>query len=281
MVSSNSPQWDPIRKGGKELRCELQSLAVSCQLDLLRVYVHLLPSSFYYDWFPIVMHTNNTESLMIIHNYISRLECISFPSYWWPESFPVRLDGTVVPPAITNASLTWVLSRPREIRFFFVMNPNVCSDPVSCVIFHDVHHFLVILPNRSVLPALGNMGYVSKFLSSMDLPFRDTIDRMWIKMSGIEYQQGELQGYEIREYLLEKFHRTCVYCGKTGVPLEIEHLTPRSRDGPDTVNNLAISCHDCNQKKNNLTAEEFGYPEVRKMSCLGGFAWNQWFSIIV
>ncbi len=39
------------------------------------------------------------------------------------------------------------------------------------------------------------------------------------EISGIEYQQGELQGYEIREYLLEKFHRKCVYCGETNVPL--------------------------------------------------------------
>ena len=88
------------------------------------------------------------------------------------------------------------------------------------------------------------------------------------EISGIEYQQGELQGYEIREYLLEKFHRKCVYCGKTNIPLEIEHLTPRSRNGPDTVDNLAISCHECNQKKNNLTAEEFGYPEVRKRTLI-------------
>jgi 5-methylcytosine-specific restriction endonuclease McrA len=34
------------------------------------------------------------------------------------------------------------------------------------------------------------------------------------EISGVEYQQGELLGYEIREYLLEKFNRTCVYCGK-------------------------------------------------------------------
>ena len=88
------------------------------------------------------------------------------------------------------------------------------------------------------------------------------------EVSGIEYQQGELQGYEIREYLLEKFHRKCVYCGKTNIPLEIEHLTLRSRNGPDTVDNLAISCHDCNQKKNNLTAEEFGYPKVRKRTLI-------------
>ncbi len=83
------------------------------------------------------------------------------------------------------------------------------------------------------------------------------------EISGIEYQQGELQGYEIREYLLEKFHRKCAYCGKTNVPLEIEHLTPKSMGGSNTVDNLAIACHSCNQKKNNLTAEEFGHPEVR------------------
>jgi len=49
------------------------------------------------------------------------------------------------------------------------------------------------------------------------------------EISGIEYQQGTLQGYEVREYLLEKFDRKCVYCGATNVPLEIEHVIPKSR----------------------------------------------------
>ena len=31
---------------------------------------------------------------------------------------------------------------------------------------------------------------------------------------GLQYQQGQLAGYEVREYLLEKWNRTCVYCGK-------------------------------------------------------------------
>ena len=82
------------------------------------------------------------------------------------------------------------------------------------------------------------------------------------EVSGIEYQQGELQGYEIREYLLEKFHRKCAYCGKGNIPLEIEHIIPKSRGGSNRVSNLTISCHKCNQEKNDLTAEEFGYPEM-------------------
>ena len=84
------------------------------------------------------------------------------------------------------------------------------------------------------------------------------------EISGIEYQQGELYGYEVREYLLEKWNRKCAYCGKTDVPLEIEHIIPKSRGGTDKVSNLTLACHGCNQKKGNLTAEEFGYPEVQK-----------------
>ena len=83
------------------------------------------------------------------------------------------------------------------------------------------------------------------------------------EISGIEYQQGELQGYEVREYLLEKFNRKCAYCGKKDVPLEIEHIIPKSRGGSDRVSNLTIACHECNQSKGSQTAEEFGYPKIQ------------------
>src|SRR5947208_2726888 len=43
------------------------------------------------------------------------------------------------------------------------------------------------------------------------------------EIQGIEYQQGTLFGYELREYLLEKWGRKCTYCGKSNVPLQIEH----------------------------------------------------------
>ena len=86
------------------------------------------------------------------------------------------------------------------------------------------------------------------------------------EISGIEYQQGELQGYEIREYLLEKFGRKCAYCGKKDIPLEIEHIIPKSRGGSGRVDNLTISCRGCNQKKDKQTAEEFGFPEIQKLA---------------
>jgi 5-methylcytosine-specific restriction endonuclease McrA len=86
------------------------------------------------------------------------------------------------------------------------------------------------------------------------------------EISGVEYQQGELAGYELREYLLEKFARKCIYCGAENVPLEIEHLTPRSRHGSNRASNLGLSCRPCNTAKGNRTAAEFGYSEVQAMA---------------
>jgi len=84
------------------------------------------------------------------------------------------------------------------------------------------------------------------------------------EISGIEYQQGELVGYEIREYLLEKWGRKCAYCGKKDFPLEIEHITPKVRGGSNRVSNLTLACHQCNQAKGRQTAQAFGYPEIQK-----------------
>lgn len=86
------------------------------------------------------------------------------------------------------------------------------------------------------------------------------------EVSGIEYQQGELQGYEVREYLLEKFGRKCSYCKKEGVPLEIEHITPKSRGGSNRISNLCLACHECNMEKGTQTAAEFGHPEIQAMA---------------
>ena len=77
------------------------------------------------------------------------------------------------------------------------------------------------------------------------------------EISGTEYQQGTLLGYEVREYLLEKWGRECVYCGAEQSQLEIDHIHPRSKGGSDRVSNLTIACHDCNQSKGNMPLEQF------------------------
>jgi 5-methylcytosine-specific restriction endonuclease McrA len=69
------------------------------------------------------------------------------------------------------------------------------------------------------------------------------------EISGREYQQGTLAGYEVREYLLEKWQRTCTYCGVQNVALQVEHIHPRARGGTDRISNLCLACDTCNRAK--------------------------------
>ena len=91
-------------------------------------------------------------------------------------------------------------------------------------------------------------------------------------ISGVEYQQGTLFGYELREYILERDGRECAYCGRKGfpfedrpgVPLNLDHVVASSNGGSDRPSNLICSCVRCNQRKGNKPVEVFlaDRPEV-------------------
>jgi len=76
-------------------------------------------------------------------------------------------------------------------------------------------------------------------------------------ISGVEYQQGTLEGYELREYLLEKWGRQCAYCDATDVPLQIEHINCRAKGGGNCTSNLTLACESCNLKKGTQDIREF------------------------
>jgi len=69
------------------------------------------------------------------------------------------------------------------------------------------------------------------------------------EISGVQYQQGTLAGYEVREYLLNKWNRMYAYCGKKDTPLQVEHIHPRGKGGTNRICNLALACEPCNTAK--------------------------------
>lgn len=77
------------------------------------------------------------------------------------------------------------------------------------------------------------------------------------EISGVEYQQGELVGYEVREYLLNKWDRKCTYCGAENVPLQVEHIHPKAKGGTNRISNLCLACEPCNIKKGTKSIEQF------------------------
>jgi 5-methylcytosine-specific restriction endonuclease McrA len=77
------------------------------------------------------------------------------------------------------------------------------------------------------------------------------------EISGRDYQQGTLAGYEVREYLFEKWGRKCVYCDAVKVLLNLDHVVPRSNGGSDRPSNLVPACIPCNQNKGAEDIQEF------------------------
>jgi 5-methylcytosine-specific restriction endonuclease McrA len=85
---------------------------------------------------------------------------------------------------------------------------------------------------------------------------------------GVEYQNGTLAGWEIREFLLLKNNYQCAYCGERVPFLQVEHMTSRARGGSDRLANLTMACDPCNTKKGTMSAEEFGFSHLRILASL-------------
>ena len=119
----------------------------------------------------------------------------------------------------------------------------------------------------NVLTWVGRLRRVCPITAiSMELVKFDTQLMEHPEISGVEYQQGTLQGYEVRAYLLEKWGRQCAYCDATGVPLQIEHVYPRSHYGQSRVGRLTLACAPCNDKKGTQEITEFLKHEPERLA---------------
>ncbi len=102
------------------------------------------------------------------------------------------------------------------------------------------------------LSSFCNITSISLELVRFDMQFLENP-----KISGVEYQQGTLAGYETREYLLHKWERKCTYCGKENIPLQIEHIVPRAKGGSNRISNLCLACEKCNLAKGTKSIEDW------------------------
>ncbi|GCE11007.1 RNA-guided endonuclease IscB [Tengunoibacter tsumagoiensis] len=88
------------------------------------------------------------------------------------------------------------------------------------------------------------IGAISQELVKFDLQKMEHPE-----ITGREYQQGTLYGYELREYLLQKWQRRCSYCQQENVPLQVEHIVPRAKGGTNRASNVCLACDACNKAK--------------------------------
>ena len=114
------------------------------------------------------------------------------------------------------------------------------------------HRVLTTLTWVNKLIKLAPIGSIAQELVRFDLQRLENPE-----ISGIEYQQGTLLGYEVREYLLDAWDRKCAYCGVTNTPLQVEHIHPKAKGGTNRISNLCLACDSCNNKKDTQEIEQF------------------------
>lgn len=61
----------------------------------------------------------------------------------------------------------------------------------------------------------------------------------------------------LRRAVYEKFGLTCLYCGTSDGPIELDHIHPVVRGGSDDLENLRPACRACNRSKGSKTLEEW------------------------
>jgi 5-methylcytosine-specific restriction endonuclease McrA len=76
-------------------------------------------------------------------------------------------------------------------------------------------------------------------------------------IEALDYQRGTLYGYEVKEYLLEKWGRRCSYCNAKDVKLQVEHIHSRRHGGTNAVSNLSLACKPCNIAKGSRDIRDF------------------------
>ncbi|MGE5860695.1 MAG: HNH endonuclease [Ignavibacteria bacterium] len=59
-----------------------------------------------------------------------------------------------------------------------------------------------------------------------------------------------------RKNILRRDSYKCGYCGRSDLPLTIDHIVPRAKGGNDSWENLIAACTLCNNRKGDKTPEE-------------------------
>jgi 5-methylcytosine-specific restriction endonuclease McrA len=72
------------------------------------------------------------------------------------------------------------------------------------------------------------------------------------RLAGVENSYTQAQWRACQVY----FNHCCAYCLRP-LPLEMEHMTPISRDGPHIDENIVPACEPCNLRKHASTLLEF------------------------
>jgi hypothetical protein len=75
--------------------------------------------------------------------------------------------------------------------------------------------------------------------------------------AGMEYRQSRLAGFEVKEGLLEKWRRRCIYCDRKDRPLQVERIHLQEKYCMNRLPNLGIACALCVERRAGRSVDSF------------------------
>ena len=110
---------------------------------------------------------------------------------------------------------------------------------------------------------LGAGNFTDEQRATLDALCQEKLDEFLQKRGEKVYQhrsnRREPISGSMRYRLLVKAKHRCQLCGVSGEQraLDIDHIVPKSKGGPDTEENFQVLCSLCNQNKNNTDDTDF------------------------
>ncbi|WEV37083.1 HNH endonuclease signature motif containing protein [Lactobacillus sp. ESL0677] len=86
----------------------------------------------------------------------------------------------------------------------------------------------------------------NSFVPRMDVTFAENLEELGLK---VDFQLNEVD-YIDRERIRAKYHYRCQYCGRRG--RSVDHKNPVSLSHNNDLDNLILSCKECNKIKSNM-----------------------------
>jgi hypothetical protein len=126
---------------------------------------------------------------------------------------------------------------------------------ICCNIVLGISKFPI---HRNSIDGHANTCWKCKNKLFMDLK---NPDKFWWRKATIQntYKLGRVTGDQLKK-LFETQNHKCYYCYcdlVDGKQIHIDHATPRSKKGTGLIENLRISCPDCNRLKYEKNEQDF------------------------
>lgn len=127
------------------------------------------------------------------------------------------------------------------------------------------YHYLCFFPDddpvdvRPIITLVMDLEQWKKFVRQSDLQETEIIehgeDGKLVK--AILRKSARLIDSKVSWKVYKRDKYTCRYCGRTGVPLTIDHLVLWEDGGPTIEENLLTACRKCNKIRGNMKYEDW------------------------